>query len=71
MAIKNKQKGVIMQLSKCICGTMGRPGTKCRICSRNVPELKVVKEVYIAPIVEVSCCDDGDCETCNCKDEEE
>ena len=47
---------------------MGNPGFKCRKCSRTVPELKKVEEVYNEP------CDgacDEDCECIELIDEKE
>lgn len=59
-----------MKLSKCICSVMGRPGTKCRKCSRIVPELKIVVEEYVAPI-KIECYkEDCTCdEDCNCEED--
>jgi len=62
-----------MELSKCICGVMGNPGFKCRKCSRTVPELKKVEEVYVEEVCNELCdgaCDE-DCECIELIDEEE
>lgn len=47
---------------------MGNPGFKCRKCSRTVPELKKVEEVYNEPCG--GACDE-DCECIELIDEEE